>query len=291
MPLPKPCPKILFLLIIFFIPYLSFSQSDKEGFFWRISGNGLLKPSYLLGTVHLSDKRVFNFGDSLYAAIQESQGYAMELDPDSLMMYFFDEESKREFSPLVKDLVDPKKFALARKKLQQAFGKPADKVTIKELKGYFNDWVNVMSEGSMQTFMDAYLFNAAKKQGKWVGGIEDVADQVGLFSVEDEKDTRISVEYQLHDFMNGNKQSKKYLEDMIRIYVENDLNQLFNMDAYTLSVSKDSVMLRRNAKMSRRIDSLARIRNTVFAVGSLHLPWGFRTGKSFAWTGIYPLTS
>ncbi|HKO80940.1 MAG TPA: TraB/GumN family protein, partial [Chitinophagaceae bacterium] len=60
--------KLLFLLFIHFLSIISFSQKTTVAntLLWRISGNGLTRPSYLFGTIHLTDKRVFNFGDSLY---------------------------------------------------------------------------------------------------------------------------------------------------------------------------------------------------------------------------------
>src|SRR5580765_2895176 len=88
------------ILLISFLPVvIAQAQNQKPGFFWRISGNGLQKPSYLLGSVHLRDKRVFNFGDSIYAALEGSEGYAMELNPDSLMFYYFNNVNKDDVSP------------------------------------------------------------------------------------------------------------------------------------------------------------------------------------------------
>src|SRR2546423_10887672 len=116
-----------------FFSFIASSQQKKEGFLWRITGNGLERPSYLFGTIHLTDKRVFNFGDSVYHAIESSAGYAMELNPDSLMTYYFREGGKEDAAPLLQNLVDPDKFEAAKKKLQKQFGKPAEKVTVKEL--------------------------------------------------------------------------------------------------------------------------------------------------------------
>ena len=47
---------------------------------WEISGNGLTDTSYLFGTIHIRDKRVFNLGDSTYFAINHSSALFGELD-------------------------------------------------------------------------------------------------------------------------------------------------------------------------------------------------------------------
>ena len=246
-----------------------FSQLVKPGLLWRITGNGLERPSYLFGTIHLTDKRVFNFGDSLYSALETSAGYAMELNPDSLMVYYFKDEIDNNQSPLIKDVVSPDKFSAARKKLQKEFGKPAEKITVKELKSYYNEWFYGDKGQSMQSFMDAYLYNIVRRQGKWVGGIEDVQDQIGL--ADDEED-RATVNYYITDFINNNKESKRSLEDLIRRYTSNDLSLIEEMSERGSEYHKDVVLLRRNIKMAFRIDSLAKVRNTFFAIGSAHLP-------------------
>ena len=51
---------------------------------WEISGNGLKKPSYLFGTMHVSDKLAFHLGDSFYNAIKSSDVVALETNPETL---------------------------------------------------------------------------------------------------------------------------------------------------------------------------------------------------------------
>src|SRR5579862_5956555 len=48
---------------------------------WEITGNGLKKPSYLFGTMHVSSKLVFHLSDSFYLDIRNAEVVALELDP------------------------------------------------------------------------------------------------------------------------------------------------------------------------------------------------------------------
>src|SRR6187399_123739 len=50
--------------------------------FWEITGNGLKKPSYLFGTMHVSSKMAFHLSDSFYYAIKSVDAVALELNPD-----------------------------------------------------------------------------------------------------------------------------------------------------------------------------------------------------------------
>src|SRR4029077_6240582 len=63
----------------------SYSQKTSKKYpslLWEITGNGLQKPSYLFGTMHVSSKLVFNLPDSFYYAIKNVDAVALELNPD-----------------------------------------------------------------------------------------------------------------------------------------------------------------------------------------------------------------
>ena len=60
------------------------AQQAEKTLLWRISGNGMPRPSYLFGTLHLKAKKLFNFPDSLYTAIDNTEVFALEINPDSM---------------------------------------------------------------------------------------------------------------------------------------------------------------------------------------------------------------
>ncbi|MBO9563711.1 MAG: TraB/GumN family protein [Niastella sp.] len=253
------------LLALAMLPLaLSAQQPIENKLLWRISGNGLTKPSWLYGTIHLTDKRVFNFSDSLYAALEACEGYAMEVDPDSIMSSVL--RDGLENKGLLKKSVSAKDFGRMKKKLQEQLGRNPEIITVNEFRNYYYKITKGSGKEHMQSFMDAWFYDAAKRQGKWVGGIEDVDDQKGLA-----EEVEPLSEY-VEDFINDYKYSKAMLEKMISIYLAEDLGGLEDIAEGVGETFVDKVLLRRNRKMARRIDSLAHIRSTFFAVGSGHLP-------------------
>ena len=60
----------------------------EKSLLWEISGNGLTKPSYLYGTIHMICKDDAALGDSLVAAIEKSDRVYFEVDMDNLMEIF-----------------------------------------------------------------------------------------------------------------------------------------------------------------------------------------------------------
>jgi uncharacterized protein YbaP (TraB family) len=264
--------KLILLAAITFSFLFVLGQDTKfaNTLLWRISGNGLTKPSYLFGTMHLTDKRIFQLGDSVYKALAQTEGFAAELDMNRVgtqMMNQFlkDEEQKKATEPSkVKDMVSAETWIKYKELLEKKFNKKADKITVDDLDDVESKLkLDVYRKGDMPTFLDAWLSGQARKQGKWIGGVEDLADQVEYL---DDTETKIQTALFDDDYYRGS------LEWFIKVYTGQKLDTI---DAYMYrggNGRKDYIMIKRNIKMARCMDSLSAIRSTLFAVGAAHLP-------------------
>lgn len=236
---------------------------------WRISGKGLSKPSYLYGTMHLKDRRLFNFSDSLYRSLEQVEGYAMEIDPDEAMSALFKTLNDPDTTQYIYADVDQKEFGKVAKGLEKKFGVPAQKITRRQVWLYKQGLgAQAESEDDMDSAMDTYLFNIARRQGKWVGGIEDLEDQLNLI---DELGNSFDIN-DLNDLLERKASQKGAVEALIRIYLAQNLNKINEWTLQVDSVEKLRMLTVRNKKMARRMDSLAHIRSSFFAVGAAHLP-------------------
>ncbi|HSU50233.1 MAG TPA: TraB/GumN family protein, partial [Segetibacter sp.] len=81
--------RFLPFLFLFFLLFSSASNAQKKpvvkkypSLFWEITGNGLKKPSYLFGTMHVSSKMAFHLSDSFYYAMRNTDAVALELNPE-----------------------------------------------------------------------------------------------------------------------------------------------------------------------------------------------------------------
>ncbi|MEO5684266.1 MAG: TraB/GumN family protein [Chitinophagaceae bacterium] len=268
-----PNRRISGILLLCMLQMAAFSQSYPKTLLWRVSGYGLQKPSYLYGTMHLNDKRLFTFGDSVYNAIEQSAGLAIEINPDEMVAYmvnnFFDEmKNSRKLQQLLQKS-DFKKYSSA---LEKKFNKSASEISAADIVKEKNKWMSeYMEKGEMPTFMDAYLYNMARRQGKWLGGIEDMGDQAGLMeNMVDKSD--------IESLLAGESSGKAAVRDssvnrMIDLYAAQDLEAIeaFANDGSTPE-KRDGMLIRRNIKMARRMDSLMQLRTMFLAVGAAHLP-------------------
>jgi len=259
---------LVILVFSFFTQTANAQETSSKTLLWRISGNGMQKPSYLYGTMHLKDRRLFFFGDSVYKSIEATEGFAMELDPIEMMDSLFIKMGETDTSTLLRQLLDEKKFKSVSKKLEKKFGMPADKISRKRLIKERENWYyNIQKKDDMKSVVDLYLYDIAHKQGKWVGGIEDVSDQ---FAIKDELGKDINIADYLDD--DNEEKKKSYLERMISIYADQDLEQLDLLVSGSQSKkSNDLLLVNRNIKMAYRMDSLAHVRSSFFAVGAAHL--------------------
>ena len=82
----KPIKLFIAILSICFVSFTTASSSDKTGaLLWKVSGNGLEKPSYLLGTLHLASKATFDSIPGAMKMLEESEQVVGELVISELM--------------------------------------------------------------------------------------------------------------------------------------------------------------------------------------------------------------
>ncbi len=249
---------------------LTLNMSAQNSVLWRVSGNGLKKNSYLFGTIHIKDKRVFDFYDSLIPAIQHTDMLVLEISPDSMNKMISDViQAKKNESNADNGLSDEENEELNRK-LEDGLGvaiskrlKPRD---LRRLRRYvYTSGTNKADD--KPTFLDAYLGDIARRMGKKVGGLETLSEHEAL----------------IDDFFGGKNESddlkkemaqfrKKNLENLIQVYLKADLKQI---EEHYDDFSEDFVydlLTKRNIKMVNRYDSLIRQQSLFAAVGAAHLP-------------------
>ncbi|MEO8406787.1 MAG: TraB/GumN family protein, partial [Chitinophagaceae bacterium] len=291
---------ILFPVILLLISTAATAQTSKpwpKTLLWRISGNGLKGNSYLFGTMHLEDKRIFNFTDSLYQYLEQADGYAMEVD----LQEFADSVFQKVLDQREDEIIDEKRLAKKSDKtkiidsLMDNVLTKNDKASKKQLELIRKYKTHSLTKHhEMPTIMDAYLYGIARREGKWVGGIEDIQDQLFLF---DELGRNMTHK----EFSASDDETSATLEKMISIYQANDLEQVEKFSLHdTPTEWEDKLLTKRNIKMAARMDSLSAIRKMFFAVGAAHLPGqggvinllrkkGFSVDPVFSTTTIDPV--
>ncbi len=278
-------PKLLLLMLRKFTAFIllclvctcAFTQTSKSSkypsLFWEISGNGLKKPSYLFGTMHVSNKMAFHLSDSFYNAIQHTDMVALELNPENwqkdmvrlnaaqqqLENFYKDNATQylTESSFRIDDYYDKLKAALT-----------ADPQQINSL---LYRTFSVQQDYEENTYLDLYIYQTGRKFGKLAGGVEDYYQtQKILFeayaAMEKER---------LKKEVEANRESPVDIDKKIQeAYRRGDLDVLdslerlsFNSPAYT-----DKFLYERNKIQANSIDTLIKNHSIFVGVGAAHLP-------------------
>ncbi|WP_448700839.1 TraB/GumN family protein [Mucilaginibacter sp. AW1-3] len=253
-------------LLLFFTSLNCFAQ-QKGGYnlLWKISGNGLTKPSYLFGTMHVKDRKAFRFSDSVMVSIQKCSGFALEVHPDTMMKAIFSNMEQYDSTRVLKNLLTKEKY----EKLAKHF---ADK------HGFSIEQVNPFSVEAMlkpeskkaddkKTFVDAYLYGIARTLNKKISGLEDANEQVNqLYGSTNELKEKL--ENLLDADYNTAKES--YEERMVDIYNAGNLDAVLEFINNDKNIDDD--LISRNRVMVSSILKLMAGQNMFVAVGVAHLP-------------------
>jgi uncharacterized protein YbaP (TraB family) len=263
--------RIVILVFACFSFYLVHAQHSKESYnslLWRITGKGLSKPSYLFGTMHIADRRAFMFTDSLYKALENTDAFAAELDLVNMMNRLFRDmmESKEQRSNiLITDVVEKSVLEKYKAGLEKKLKKPVGEISLSEVESASSFlFMDILKQGDMPTILDMYLYDMARKHGKILGGIEDYEDQISSKGSDD-------LEEKIQSILTERSALDETFEKMIKTYVSENLGTI-NRDDELWAGAIDEILLRRNVKMSYRIDSLSHVRSYFFAVGAAHIP-------------------
>ncbi|HEY0678562.1 MAG TPA: TraB/GumN family protein [Chitinophagaceae bacterium] len=266
---PYTLPRIIFFLpLLVLMQALQIKAQDKQidnALLWKVTGKTLLKPSFLFGTIHLQDQRVFNFNDSLYRFIQSAEGFAMEIHPDSVISALMEKADETASDKLIKKYLKKDEFDQLSRKLKKD-GIDAGRLTLREAY-LLRDHLSKPEPRSddMPTFVDAYLFGMAKNQGKEIVGLEKATDQVNMLD-------DLKGDFDVKELLKGRKKEKTLTERLIQLYIREDLRAIQQLMSYLPQETEDKLLTMRNLGMVSKMDSLIQSKSFVVAVGTAHLP-------------------
>jgi uncharacterized protein YbaP (TraB family) len=237
-------PLLLVLSIIWSIisPLSSYSRTDSlpKTLLWRISGNGFAAPSYLYATMHLRDKSLFRFTDSVYAAIRKSATFALELHPDTLASVAFSQVTRAANG----------ERPASRTGKSSGKGKPYRSKVLDD----------------MPTIVDLYLFGVAADLGRRIEGLESLAGQAAYI---DKTGTEAD------DFFDDSRYAEQMVDRMKTVYTQGDLWQIHTMVQAMDDPAEQKRMLERNTVMAGRIAELGQRAPLFAAVGAAHFAGDF----------------
>jgi uncharacterized protein YbaP (TraB family) len=254
---------------IFSLAVLSLIMIDlnAQSLLWKITGNGLKKPSYLYGTIHIQDKRVFAFDDTVINTLKSCDAYAMELNPEKI-----EAKKLKQFMLMkkhtLKDLLSAEEYAELDEFMKNNLGTGA--LLYNKTKPFFiqSQVMQLSMPKDEKDALDMYFYKQAKKSGLKVYGIEKLKEQLAAVNKISLKDQAKMLMETIRDTANQS------FENLVEAYRNQDLKKLSELlkDTTLPGNFEEAFLIKRNKVMAKRISKLIKKQSVFNAIGAAHLP-------------------
>jgi uncharacterized protein YbaP (TraB family) len=258
--------KLIILLFFVISSDICLLKVHSQSLLWKISGENTTTTSYLYGTIHIKDKRVLEFSDSVLTAFEKCDAFAIEVDlnPENLVLL-----SQRMILPdeqTLMDLFTEEEYQLIKTVVENIVG--VDISLFNKLKpiALLSLVMNFQFANDVDVSVDEYFYRKATEENKKVIGIETIEEQLEILD-------SIPNDY-IIDYFKNIDSAQEDMETIIKLYQSADLNKMLKM----MQKDKSMVMIRknlltdRNKKMTERIQPIINEQSTFIAIGAGHLP-------------------
>jgi uncharacterized protein YbaP (TraB family) len=262
--------KITIVVVLFLSTTFAFSQQKQQSLLWEISGNGLQKPSYIFGTVHMICSEDFIFPDLLREKFINANEVFLELDMDDPNMIM----KMMGLLQLPKGQTIKKLFGDSAFK---SFDSSYTKITGSSA-SMFNGLkpfmlMSILTEkmlpcSSKESYEQNFITLAAKYK-KDIKGLETIEDQVAVFdSIPD------SVEVaNLKEMVTNFQKQVDEFKKLVAVYKTQDIDSLFNITQTGVKdlEAESELLTKRNSKWIPVMKTNMQKTSCFFAVGAAHL--------------------
>jgi uncharacterized protein YbaP (TraB family) len=270
---------VLSLFLVYRLPAQATKKTPKyTSLLWEITGNGLKKPSYLFGTMHVSSKMVFHLSDSFYQAIRSSDMVALELNPQSWQPEMFRmQDAEKELGAYYREArtgyINEKSFRLQRyeDKIRVALSEEPTVVN-----GLLYRNFQQQADFEENTYLDLYIYQTGRKLGKQAGGVEDYweTQKVIMQGYKDMAIERAKKKNNDYDRFDGDENYYDIQKKIQDAYRKGDLDLLDSLEKKmeTSAAFNEMFMYKRNEIQANSIDSILKKNSLFVGVGAAHLP-------------------
>ncbi len=259
-----------FLFFVWCLAKTLFAQSNHASLLWEISGNGLKKPSYLFGTIHIIAEQDFFFPKYMEKALKKSKKLIMEVDLTDVMGQInLMQLAMLDSGKTLADLYSKEDYEFIR---QTAF----DSLHVNIEQFQFMKPIFVQQQlfaqnrvsGGMKSY-ELHLLNLAFKYRKQTGGLETADEQLRMLD-------SIPLSAQatmLHEGLKNIHLQRKQLANIVQMYKSQHVEGMYQMvaEGKELGAHADALLANRNRKWIPLIENEIKTQSSFIAVGAGHL--------------------
>ncbi len=242
------------------------AQSDAKSLLWKVSGNGLEKPSYLFGTLHMMCSSDFVIKDKVTRALESADRYVIEAD-------IFSPDAQKELQAAnISPIPQSKRLSPGQSRGIDSMLRKYTKMTLAQL-----DNMSLFTISSMMTYAtypctdlkmyEAELLKIAMQRKMRVDTLEAITAQMGYLLKAYTDEFALANIMMFEDY-------KAFMNGMITIYKEENLPVLYRdmtVDKYMDANARYWMLHVRNVNWANKIPDMMKKGSNFFAVGAAHL--------------------
>lgn len=275
--------------LINFLTILSIFCANAQ-LLWKVEGNGLTKPSYIMGTYHLAKTSFVDSIAGLKKALAESEQVYGEIDMQSqanveniqkMQAAMLLPEGKTIDALLTNEQLE-RLNEFMRKYLGADFSNPLlapmKQMTPAALSTQFQVLITMKMEENFnpQEQFDSYFQQEARKDGKFVGGFETIDYQIKVLLGGSTIERQIE---QLMCLVDNADYQKEVIARTVKAYYSQNLDSIDKINEEKLHNScdltpaeEDALIYSRNIEWENQLQTIMKEKATFIAVGAAHLP-------------------
>jgi uncharacterized protein len=248
------------------------TAANQQSLLWEVTGNGLEKPTYIFGTMHLlcADDAVLS--DPMKQVIKTADEIYMELDMDDLGELFAGATAGfMKGDTTLKELLDSKDYDKVKNYFAQ-HGQAAEFTMLQKMQPLLTSAMveaNAAACGATNG-MEMVILQEAKKSSKEIKGLETAAFQASIFNDipyrQQAKELLSAI-----DSVDSNKQM---MAKMFEVYKSQDIEKLYNFTQqgeFADEQIQDKLLHNRNRNWADKFPAITKGKSLLIAVGAGHL--------------------
>jgi uncharacterized protein YbaP (TraB family) len=271
----------IILLTICVLPLRGFALENS--LLWKVSGNGLVKPSYIFGTHHLVPLSFLDTVNGLNEAFEQTEQTVGELDMSNMMELQM-QVMQRAMMPegvTYRSLLSEDDFTLLDNTLTSLAG--AGLAQLEQMRPIMLSQIITIAlyqrfypEIATGENLDIHFQQKALMRSHTVTGLETIENQIhALFDVS-------STERQVESLMcmiKHPEMMKEMIDKLHELYFAHNINALYeiwtedaNGPCTSTEEEKNAVNKDRNLRWLDKLPTIMSEKSSFIAVGALHLP-------------------
>lgn len=252
------------------------AEQAENTLLWKISGNGLEKPSYLYGTIHMICKDDAGLSDNLRKVIREADEVYFEVDLDNMFeMLGAVSKFKMRGDTTLRDLLTETEY----EKVKAYFEQHGSMLPFTMLESYKPILAASLLEQSKMpcestSAMETEIMGYAKEFDKKIKGLETMGYQAGVLDqIPYKMQADQLVKYvETTGTADSSADETQAMMDAYRAQDLGRLEELITQSDPAISNYTEILLFQRNRNWVEKMKDFMKEKSLLFAVGAGHLP-------------------